>query len=553
MRPSQKRLREEEEPTPVLIVGGSLVGLSTALFLAFHGIPCVLVERHDAQPSFHPRAVGFNQRTLEIFRTIGVEAAIRQAEPPAYRGSGLLRVETLTGKRLGWLAQGEEMSDEQISPVRASFIPQNMLEPVLLARAREMGADLRFTTELISFEQEAEGVRAVVRERVTGQEQSILARFLIAADGSHSPIRQALGIATQGPGEIGKVLSIAFRADLRNMLGGERVIFYIIDKVRGILRVDPSGKQGILNVYQLAMQREGADPSAEELVYAALGTSSLAVEILGVLTWDLGAWVAEHYQQDRVFLVGDAAHIMPPTSGLGANTGIAEAHNLAWKLALVLKGAASSALLTTYEHERRPVAQATMSYAFAGIREMFTQQPADQRAAQREALVRMVFGYRYIGAAVFSDAESAPKTQEFSENPSVPTGHLGSRAPHVPLERDGKPCSTLDLFGRHFVLLTSTGASGDTWRQAAQRVVQHLDLDLNVHRIGDQGQGECFDVEGRFFATYGLTETGAVLVRPDGFIGWRVRETSSSAEQCEQMLAQVLAHVLCRDGERGTA
>ena len=505
------------------------------------------MERHDAKPSVHPRAVGFTQRTLECFRAIGVEEAIRQAEPSAYLGSGLLRVETLTGKRLGWLAQGEEMSDERLSPVRASFIPQNVLEPVLLARAREVGVDLRFTTELISFEQEAEGVSAVIRERVTGQEQSVLARYVIAADGSHSTIRQALLIATQGPGEMGSVISIAFRADLRNMLGDERVIFYIVDKVRGILRVDPSGKQGILNVYQLARPGEGTDPSAEELVSAALGDPSLVVEILGVLTWDLGAWVAERYQQDRIFLVGDAAHIMPPTSGLGANTGIAEAYNLAWKLALVLKGAASSALLTTYEHERRPVAQTTMGYAFSGIREIFTRQPAEKAATQRKELAVVVFGYRYAGAAVLSDSGSGSEAQETPENPYAPTGRPGSRAAHVPLERDSEQCSTLDLFGRHFVLLTGTGAGGDTWRQAAQRVAQRLDLDLDVYRIGDKGRGDCLDVEGRFFETYDLTQTGAVLVRPDGFIGWKVRETASSAEQCEQTLAQALIHLLCRE------
>src|SRR5579885_1862053 len=182
-----------DETTPVLIVGGSLVGLSMSLFLSWHGIPSLLVERH-AGISPHPRAFNFNARTMELFRSVGVEETIRQAEPPAYKNSSVLQAESLAGKEFGWITQ--DTTGTQLSPVEGSLTGQDVMEPILRARAEELGGDMRFFTEMVSFKQDTTGVSAVIKDRATGKERTVKARYLIAADGNQSAIRQQLGIGT---------------------------------------------------------------------------------------------------------------------------------------------------------------------------------------------------------------------------------------------------------------------------------------------------------------------------------------------------------------------
>jgi hypothetical protein len=268
-----------------------------------------------------------------------------------------------------------------------------------------------------------------------------------------------------------------------------------------------------------------------ELVRAAVGIPDLAVEILDTLTWEMADWLADHFQQGRIFLAGDSAHVMPPTGGYGANTGIADAHNLAWKLAAIINGHAGSNLLTTYEAERRAAARLAVEQAFLYYIERINPERAHQATAAKVANDIPIFGYLYHSAAVCSE-----DTDPY-EDANFPTGRPGARAPHIALERAGKPLSTLDLFGRNFVLLT--GTQGQMWREAAARLAPQHGLTLDTYGIGV----DVIDVEGRFSSAYGVTATGATLVRPDGFIAWRARE---AGEQPEQELNRVLRRVLCR-------
>ena len=250
----------------------------------------------------------------------------------------------------------------------------------------------------------------------------------------------------------------------------------------------------------------------------------------------MAALVAERFQQGRIFLVGDSAHVMPPTGGLGANTGIGDAYNLAWKLAAVIHGYARPALLASYDVERRPVAEFTTEQAYARYLVRLAPITDEKPAVAREEVdnERIIFGYRYQSQAILADADD--ECAGWLDDPWQPSGCPGTRAPHVVLEREGEQLSTLDLFGCHFVLLT--GSEGDLWQIAARQAVEQLHLELDVYQVG--GSTGLVDKHQQFIQAYGITACGAVLVRPDGYIAWRARE-AQSAEVFQQVMALLLS------------
>ncbi|HEY0754190.1 MAG TPA: FAD-dependent monooxygenase [Ktedonobacteraceae bacterium] len=525
--------RTEIETVPVLIVGGSLVGLSTSLFLSFYGIPSLLVERHSGI-SPHPRAFNFNMRTMEIFRSVAAEEAIRRKAPPHFQNSGILQAESLVGREFGWITQDTTSSD--LSPLAGCIIGQDVLEPVLRARALELGSAMRFSTEFVAFEQDSDGVNAVIRDRVSGAESNVRARYLVAADGNRSAIRQQLGIKTFGPGLIGHQFSILFQADVEGPLRGRKLAVCFVNNPgvrKGTSLVFARNGDGfaLFTPYRPDEEQE-ADFAGErgiELVRAAVGVPDLSVEILNVTPWEVAAWAAQRFQEGRVFLAGDSAHVTPPAGAFGANTGIADAYNLAWKLALVLQEQAGPELLRTYSEERQPVVRGTTEQSFA----MFTRFSAGPGGAQGGTPIlpynSIAFGYRYQGEHI--PAESSE--QGAFENPHEPSGHPGSHAAHVVLHQGERQFSTLDLFGKHFVLLT--GAQGSYWREPASKVAASLGLPLDIYQIA--GEDGFASLDQRFLSAYGLREDGAVLVRPDGFIAWRAVTTEQHpAEAIEQAL-----------------
>ncbi len=516
-----------DETTPVLIVGGSLVGLSTALFLAWHGIPALLVERH-ADISPHPRAFNFNMRTMELFRSVGAEAAIRQAEPPEYRNSSVLQAESLAGKELHWISQDTTASE--LSHVQGSLTGQDVMEPILRARAEELGCDLRFHTELVSFAQDTSGVSALICDRTSGTEYTVRARYLIAADGHRGTIRQQLGIGVQGPGVQGHQISLLFSANIAEALRGRRIAICFVNNpiIQGgtLILARGEGRGYSLYAHYHPEQGEQEEDFMKErgiaLVRGALGIADLPIEISNVTPWEVAAWTAERFQHDNIFLVGDAAHVTPPAGAFGANTGIADAYNLAWKLAFVLNGHAHPSLLKTYTEERQPVAQFTVEQAFSMFAR-FASPTMRKQAAPIVDYAAVAFGYRYHSATLPFDIEEPAHY----ENPHQPSGHPGTHAAHVWLEREGKLYSTLDLFGRHCVLLA--GAEGGGWCKAAQRLAERLNHPLDVYQIGQEG--DLADPSGQFLAAYNINASGAVLVRPDGFIGWRSARTDPCSER----------------------
>jgi putative polyketide hydroxylase len=531
------------ETTPVLIVGGGLVGLSTSLFLTQHGISSVLVERHPGT-AIHPRARGINFRTMELFRKLGLEEQLRAAGTALSKNRGMLIVESLAGKEYRRIAMEEPVSTpmEEISPTTWGMCAQDYSEPILLAAVRQRGGDVRFNTELISFEQGDDGVAAIVADRATGERKTIRAKYMVAADGAASPIRNTLGITRSGRGTLYNNISIYFAADLAHLVRGREFILCQVEnpEVQGIFVAVNNRDLWLFGVPYAPERGEKPEDFTPErcidLVRKAVGLPQLAVEIKSILPWEAAVRVADRFQQGRVFLAGDAAHQMPPTGAFGANSGIQDAHNLAWKLAAVLKGQAAPALLTTYDEERRPVMRFTTEQA--GLRSAVT---SFERNAQGEADLAdnlvIIVGYQYSSQAVIAK-DDAPLALDHIEL----NGQPGRRAPHVWLEMQGRRISTLDLFGTSFVLLT--GEDGTHWRDAARAIALRRGIDLDAYCVGNNG--DLVDLDKLWSSRYGVTASGAALVRPDGFVGWRIENAGDVEGSQEQTLEQMLDQLLCR-------
>src|SRR5437763_5404164 len=347
---------------PVLIVGGGPVGLTASILLSQAGVRSLLVERHPAT-AVHPKARGINARTMEMYRQLGAEAAIRQAGLPPERAGLSVWARTLAGEEIGrrvpWRSGPQSA---MVSPVRNCLCAQDDLEPVLRAFAEKQGlGELRFNTELEDFDQDESFVWATLTDRNSGATRKIKARYLIAADGAQSRVRRQLGVGMGGKEDVYDSVNVLMNADLRPWTAHRPAALYFIENpgMRAtFLTINGIDRWGFL-VNSLGAYGYTADYFTPErsaaLIRDGAGVPDLPVKVLGVAPWTASAHVAEQYRHDRVFLAGDAAHEMPPTGGFGLNTGVQDVHNLAWKLALVLQGLASEALLDSYHDERQPL------------------------------------------------------------------------------------------------------------------------------------------------------------------------------------------------------
>ena len=536
------------DDVPVLIAGGSLVGLSTALFLADHGIRSLVVERHPGT-AIHPRAALVNQRSIEIYRGVGLEPAIAEASTLEFEQNGaIVSVETLAGKELEYYFRNINEGVESLSPSPRLFITQIGLEPILRDHAEVLGGHLEYGCELVSFEQDDDGVTATVRRRDTGDERSVRSRYLIAADGSHSPVRGRLGIPLLGHGSFSNSITIYFRANVKPLVGDRNlsVIYVFGPRLQGFFRFSKAGDAGFL-VVNKALDDNGeltsdlwedtSEAKCVELAREALGAPDLAVEVENVQRWNACAEWAERFRDGRVFLAGDSAHNMPPTGGFGGNVGIQDGHNLAWKLAYVLNGAAGPELLHTYEAERRPVGEFSAEQAYTRYVLRLAPELGKENLQPIVPEFAVELGYRYRSDAVIP--EDGTDDGATHENPHEPSASPGTRAPHVLVERDGEPVSTHDLLRRGFLLLA--GPEARSWCDAARSASESLGVDVDAYRVGSGG--DLGDPDGRFAEVYGTGAEGAVLVRPDGFVAWRARAAQDDARD---VLGNVLGRVLAR-------
>ncbi len=530
---------------PVLIAGGSLVGMSAALLLGHHGIPALVVEHHRGT-AIHPRAAMITQRTMEILRTVGIEQIVlRKSDEQFVQDGAIMAVETLAGKELAWFIANLNEGVRDVSPSSRIFITQSLLEPLLKSKAEELGAQLRFATELVSFEEDADGVTAQIRERDSGKTSSVRARYMIAADGSHSRIRERLGIRMLGHSVFSKSITIYFRGDVSSLLRGRSLsVMYVINPtLSGFFRIEKPFTSGFLAVHWLGDPKNPVTDVSQGLtnerclamLRAALGSDEVSVTIENVMQWDASAETAERFHQGRIFLAGDAAHVMPPSGGFGGNTGVQDAHNLAWKLAAVLKGNAGEELLATYDAERRPAAAFTVEQAYSRYVRRSAPYLRSEKMQPIENDLNIELGYCYQSAAVVPDRGQKEVPHD---NPRETRGRPGTRAPHIVLELRGEKMSSLDLFGGTFVLLA--GPDGNAWKGSASEAATQLGLSLDIYQIGS---GAVTDPSGAFADAYGIARSGAVIVRPDGFVGWRAQSAEGASPE---IVRDALAALLCR-------
>jgi 2-polyprenyl-6-methoxyphenol hydroxylase-like FAD-dependent oxidoreductase len=501
-----------QQETPVLIVGGSLVGLTSALLLGDLGVPSLVVERHPGT-AIHARAGHFQLGTTEMLRQVGLERTVREASAKTYHPTGgIIAVESLAGEQLATFVKELNEGVEGFSPTVRVFINQDVLEPILREKAVTLGATVRNRVEATAHVQDDDGVTVTLHDLESGEHHTVRARYVIAADGNRSPMRTRLGIGMEGHGILSRSITIYFRADCTPLLEdrNQGVIYVHNPELRGFFRLDRAGKSGFLVINSV-----GADVTTDEAVnvsegiteeraaamlQTAIGTPDIPAEILEIVHWRAEANWATRMRDGRVFLAGDAAHVVPPNGGYGGNMGILDARNLAWKLAAVIHGEAGTGLLDTYEAERLPLSQLTVEQAYTRYATRVVPERGTDDTQPLIDDLTMEIGLVMSSNAVLGGANDGTRYMSPAETRGLP----GTRAPHVAL---GPDRSTLDLFGRSFVLLR---AAGDDW--APPGVEAHV-----------------IDADG-FPEAYGITREGAALVRPDGIVGWRSTGAFASDE-----------------------
>lgn len=463
------------QKTRVLVVGAGPAGLTSALLLARFGVQVTLIEKHSST-SIHPKARGLNVRTMEILRSLGLEESVREAGRALEKNRYMLFVESLAGTEIRRILDDDLMMKgdalAEYTPCVWTQCSQDVLERLLLEQARKAGADIRFSSEVLSFDQDGENVRCTVRASESGEEYQLDADYLLACDGSNSPIRRALDIPLEGRSAIEHFVNIYFRCDLRKYSENRwfGICFVENDRTNGLFLPVDNEHKWLFNV-RYDPEKESVDSFTNarcvQLLEAAIGGLHGDLEILSVLPWVASALVVPRLRSGRAFLLGDAAHVMPPAGGFGLNIAIQDAHNLAWKLAWVLQGKAADGLLQSYEQERLPVARTVVEYA---ERELDAAQPwehGDAAAAEGaetshegdhnspweqslEDQLKAVIGFQY-----HSDAVASGEPLQGIALRCQP----GTRFPHVQTVA-GR--STLDFLPQGFAVVTAKSDLAET-------------------------------------------------------------------------------------------
>ena len=576
--------------TDVLVVGSGPAGAATALALSTYGVPNIMVTRYGRLADT-PRAHITNQRTMEVLRDLGVEEPVRAQATPQHLMGNTVFCTSLAGEELGrlrsWGNDPRVQAEHELAgPSPMCDMPQHLMEPVLVDAAVARGTALRYDTEYLAHEQDADGVTATVRDRLRGDTYRIRARYLVGADGGRSRVAENAGLPTVGRMGVAGSLNIVFEADLTALTAHRPSTLYWVLAPgatvggigAGLVRcVRPWTEWMVVWGYDLeAGPPDLTEEFALSVVRRLLGDDEIPVRITSTSAWTVNHLYAETYADRRVLCAGDAVHRHPPSNGLGSNTSIQDAYNLAWKLRHVLDGTAAPALLDSYSAERAPVGRQTVERAnksigetapvFEALNLLSTSDPEQmwrnvaarkdatgeaekQRQRLREAIAAKVYEFnahgvemnqRYASAAVVPDGTPDPGFVRDPELYHQPSTRPGAKLPHAWVTRGSDRLSTLDL-GGHGRFTLFTGIGGDCWRQAAEAARRELGVEVATVVIGP-GQ----EYEDPYGDWAGLRETadgGALLARPDNYIGFRHATASpDAADLLTGALRQILGH-----------
>lgn len=576
--------------TDVFVVGAGPTGLTLSALLAAAGVKVLTVAKHrGTAPS--PRAHVTNQRTMEVFRDMGIEERVRAVSTPLpLLGNGVICT-SLTGLEMAryscYGAGSSQLSDfAMASPSEMVNSPQHVLEQVLLACARENGAEIRYYNELIHIEQTREGAIGRVRDRKTGVEYTVRAKYAVGADGSRSLVAQQLGFGLKGEPGLMNMLTSWLEADLADYTAYRPACIYMIAQPGNafwvgsgtLISVKPYN-EWLLNRQYTADEGEPdmSDDAIVEHARKTLGIPDLKIKVKDTSRWQVNNVYATENRRGRVFLAGDAAHRHPPASGLGSNTSIQDAYNIAWKLAMVVSGKAGDKLLDSYNKERQPIAKQVVDHAiqtlynFARVPQAlgFKQGQSEEEGhemleklfsdtmegEQRRSDLKMAvdlqnrrsnalglhLGHRYEESnAVVYDGTPFPSHQRDPVLFYEPTTHPGAYLPHAWIEHRTKRVSTLDILDHgHFGLIVGIG--GDPFVPAAGTVSQEFGIKIPVFKIGYRCPYD--DVVGQWHNLREIGDRGALLVRPDRHIAWRTMDRPANpTEALRSALRKVLAY-----------
>ncbi|MGY9074028.1 MAG: FAD-dependent monooxygenase [Acidimicrobiales bacterium] len=574
---------ENAVETEVLIVGGGPVGLALSIELSLWGVPHILVERHSGT-TFHPKARNLNTRTTEIMQRWGVGHEMDEIALAPEWCSAISYNVNLAEPEVGRMSTSGFVGDGGVlSPAVPHLSSQDVYEPIWRRRAESLGlGDLRFGHEMVELDPgvdlgsavapDQNGVVAAKIRGPNGKVESVTANWVVGCDGWRSAVRDRIGATLEGRTDLGHFVNVYFLADLKQWTAGREAVLYFTTAPRGVFQPLDGKQRWLCQINYDGTEESLAeynDARCIEWVRAATGGDELDVEIVSIGTWTMNSTVVDRYRRGQVFLAGDSLHQLPPTGGFGANTGIQDAHNLAWKLAGVFHEWAAPGLLDSYESERRPVAIVNSSRSLDNSRMVGRITKALLRGENADAAVAASFrygnfsgldlGFHYESDAVIADGTPVPEVED-PVSMLVPGARPGHRIAHCWFSRalrgEGERVSALDLCSGQFALIA--GPDGSAWIPAA--IAAAGSAPLSAWAIGSSTDGSGANAEDvlvpdlevdEILQLWGIEADGAVLIRPDGHVAWRTVRGSTDSSTAGQagrtaVMLTVMDQVLAR-------